>query len=234
MNFISQPSTSQVIHPRSTTMRSRAWPLALGGLSTLLILGAGPLPLNAQAQVFSSQRSATTTQPNTRTTPTAQTPNQTTAQQSVLDTKLRRDETLYLDKREAHDYDLVIKNVSNLNGRQLPVGTLIRGRFEPSEGGLVYVANAIEVDNQIFSISARSDLFTERKDPRQTSTGAILGDAAIGAVGGYVLGEVLGRPDIWEVAGGAAAGVLVGRTTAPSVVVVKPDDVIALYTDRTI
>ncbi len=128
----------------------------------------------------------------------------------------------------------MVKSVSNLNGRQLPVGTLIRGQFEPSNDGLVYVANAIEIDNQIFSISARSDVFSERKDPRQTSTGAILSDAAIGAVGGYVLGEVFGRPDLWEVAGGAAAGVLVGRTTAPSVVVINSEDAIALYTNRAI
>lgn len=217
--------------------RSLARSVALSGLSTLLMIGTGPLSTGASAQVFSSQRSTpsspqSTTQPNARTT-TAQTPTQT-AQQSVLDTKLRQDQTLYLDKRESHEYDLVINNVSNLNGRQLPVGTLIRGRFEPSEGGLVYVANAIEIDNQIFSISARSDLFSERKDPRQTSTGAVLTDAAIGAVGGYVLGEVFGRPDLWEVAGGAAAGVLVGRTTAPSIVVVKPEDAIALYTNRSI
>lgn len=238
MNSLLQRLTSQPLHPRSTyprstNVRSKASPFALGGLFAVLILGVSPLSMSANAQVFSSQRSTTTAQPNAPATTTAQTPNQA-AQQSVLDTRLRRDETLYLDKREAHDHDLVIQDVSSLNGRQLPIGTLIRGRFEPSDGGLVYVANAIEIDNQIFSIDARSDLLTERKDPRQTSTGATLGDAAIGAVGGYVLGEVFGRPDIWEVAGGAAAGVLVGRTTAPSVVVVRPDDVIALYANRTI
>ncbi|MEM8504762.1 MAG: hypothetical protein AAF716_16590 [Cyanobacteria bacterium P01_D01_bin.1] len=209
---------------------SLARSLTLSGLSALLMIGAGPLSMVASAQVFSSQRST----PQTTTTQApARVPTQT-AQSSVLDTKLRQNQTLYLDKRESHEYDLVIKSVSNLNGRQLPVGTLIRGRFEPSNDGLVYVANAIEIDNQIFSISARSDLFSERKDPRQTSTGAVLTDAAIGAVGGYVLGEVLGRPDLWEVAGGAAAGVLVGRTTAPSVVVINPEDAIALYTNRAI
>ncbi len=217
-------------------------PLFFSGLSALLLLGVGPLSTDAKAQVFSSQRSTPTTSTSTsnpasvpaRPSTTAQNTPTQSAQSSVLDTQLRRNETLYLDKRESHDYDLVIKNVSNLNGRQLPVGTLIRGRFEPSDGGLVYVANAIELNNQIFSIDARSDLFSERKDPRQTSTGAVLTDAAIGAVGGYVLGEVFGRPDLWEVAGGAAAGVLVGRTTAPSVVVIKPEDAIALYTNRVI
>ena len=224
-------SLSQFLPPRSL---APGWmhSLAVGGLGALLMLGAGPLSMDAKAQVFSSQRSTpTSTQPAQTTT--TQAPAQTT-QQSVLDTKLRQNQTLYLDKRESHEYDLVVKSVSNLNGRQLPVGTLIRGRFEPSNDGLVYVANAIEIDNQIFSISARSDVFSERKDPRQTSTGAILSDAAIGAVGGYVLGEVFGRPDLWEVAGGAAAGVLVGRTTAPSVVVINPEDVIALYTNRAI
>lgn len=220
-----------------TTQSIQLWArsLAFGGLSALLLLGADPLTMSASAQVFSSQRSNTTAQQSStpQSRPTQNAPTRTT-QQSVLETKLKQNQTLYLDKREAHDYDLVIQNTSNLNGRQLPAGTLIRGRFEPSEDGLVYVANAIEIDNQIYSISARSDLLAERKDPRQTSTGAILSDAAIGAAGGYILGEVFGRPDIWEVAGGAAAGVLVGRTTAPSVVVIKPEDAIMLYTDRAI
>ena len=56
-------------------------------------------------------------------------------------------------------------------------------------------------------------------------------DAAIGAVGGYVIGEVLGDPDVWEVVGGAAAGVVVGNTTAPFVVVVKPEQLITLYSN---
>ena len=71
----------------------------------------------------------------------------------------------------------------------------------------------------------------DNKDPRQTSAGAIATDAAIGAAGGYVLGEVFGDAGFWEIAGGAAAGVLVGNTTAPLVVVVRPDQEIALYSN---
>jgi len=66
---------------------------------------------------------------------------------------------------------------------------------------------------------------------RETSTGAVLTDAAIGAAGGYVLGEVLGNADVWEIVGGAAAGVVVGNTTAPLTVVIRPEDEIMLYSN---
>ncbi|MGB3786434.1 MAG: hypothetical protein WA949_00385, partial [Phormidesmis sp.] len=95
-------------------------PLLFSGLSALLLLGVGPLSTDAKAQVFSSQRSTPTTSTSTsnpasvpaRPSTTAQNTPTQSAQSSVLDTQLRRNETLYLDKRESHDYDLVIKNVS--------------------------------------------------------------------------------------------------------------------------
>lgn len=147
----------------------------------------------------------------------------------VLRTTLEREETLYLNKDKTYDYDLVLRAASAIGNQRLPVGTVVRGRFEPAEGGLVYVANSVEIADRILPVRAASELLRDRKDPRQTSTGAILTDAAIGAAGGYLLGEVFGRPDLWEVAGGAAAGVLVGNTTAPAVVIVKPEDAIMLF-----
>jgi hypothetical protein len=191
--------------------------LTLGGLSVLLA-GFGllsPLASEANAQVFSSQRAQNT-------------PTELSGQNVTLQTTLELDETLYLDRKGTYSYDLVLSTDTAIGNQRLPVGTVVRGQFEPAEGGLVYVADSVEIADRIYQISATSELLRDRKDPRQTSTGAILTDAAIGAVGGYVLGEVFGRPDIWEVAGGAAAGVLVGNTTAPSVVVVKPEDTIVL------
>ena len=92
----------------------------------------------------------------------------------------------------------------------------------------MYKATSVEVGDRIYQVNASSELLRDRKDPRQKTTGAVVSDAAIGAAGGYVLGEVLGRANVWEVVGGAAAGVLVGNTTAPSVVVIKPEDQIVL------
>lgn len=209
--------------------------LMLGGLSALFVIaGAGPLVKEANAQVFSSQRTQTTT---TETGPngtaqgvfTPRTPAELSQSGAVLETTLEQDETLYLNKKSTYDFDLVLRSASSIGSQRLPVGTIVRGRFEPAEGGLVYRASSVEVADRIFRVDAYSELLRDRKDPRQTSTGAILTDAAIGAAGGYVLGEVLGDAGVVEVLGGAAAGVLVGNTTAPFVVVISPEDPITLY-----
>ncbi len=186
--------------------------LVLGGFVALSVVGMGAVSMPAIAQ---------------STPETAQTAPQSTS--GVLRTTLEREETLYLNKNKTYDYDLVLRAASAIGNQRLPVGTIIRGQFEPAEGGLVYVANSVEIADRIYPIRAASELLRDRKDPRQTSTGAVLTDAAIGAAGGYILSEVLGKPNLWKVAGGAAAGVLVGNTTAPFVVIVKPEDPIMLF-----
>ncbi|MEL6814337.1 MAG: hypothetical protein AAFP03_05925 [Cyanobacteria bacterium J06598_3] len=211
--------------------------LMLGGLSALLVVtGAGPLVKGANAQVFSSQRSQTSTVENgtvpsdaAQGVPTPRTPAELSQNGAVLQTTLEQDETLYLNNKSTYDYDLVLRSASSIGSQRLPVGTIVRGQFEPFEGGLVYRASSVEVADRIYQVDASSELLHARKDPRQISTGAILTDAAIGAAGGYVLGEVLGDAGVVEVIGGAAAGVLVGNTTAPFVVVVNPEDAITLY-----
>ncbi|MEO1791794.1 MAG: hypothetical protein AAFR25_06180 [Cyanobacteria bacterium J06629_19] len=200
--------------------------LVFVGLSALMLTGFGPLSIGANAQVFSSQRS-----PQNQQSQNQQSQNRQVAQSSVLQAAFDRDETLYLDRDGTYEYDLVLRRESNFAGRRLPVGTIIRGQFQPAEGGLVYVANSVELSDRIVQINAVSELMRDNKDPRQTSAGAIATDAAIGAAGGYVLGEVFGDAGFWEIAGGAAAGVLVGNTTAPLVVVVRPDQEIALYSN---
>jgi hypothetical protein len=212
--------------------------LVFSGLTALLIASFGPLSAAAEAQVFSSQRRQpqpaqgsaqnTPAQNTPQNTPQNTSPNNnrgTVAMQTVLDA----DETLYLNRKDTYDYDLILRSTTDINGQRFPIGSIVRGQFEPAEGGLVYRASSVEVGDRIYNFSAYSDLLRDRKDPRQTSTGAIVTDAAIGAAGGYVLGEVLGRADVWEVVGGAAAGVVVGNTTAPFVVVIDPEDPIMLY-----
>jgi len=203
--------------------------LLFGGLSALFVLGSSAL--GASAQVFSSQRSPQNQPVQNGQVQNDQVQNRQVAQSSVIQATFDRDETLYLDRDGTYQYDLVLRQEANFGGRRLPVGSVIRGQFEPAQGGLVYVADSIELGDRIFQLNAVSELMRDDKDPRQTSTGAIVTDAAIGAVGGYVLGEVLGDAGFWEIAGGAATGVLVGSTTAPLVVVVKPDQQIALYSN---
>lgn len=218
--------------------------LMFGGLSALLVMSAGLLEIApAGAQVFSSQRNAQRTsveqsgsQPLGESAPAQSSDSQTNSQIAQGNTALRttlkgQGETLYLNKTNTYEYDLVLRSESAIGGQRLPVGAIIRGRFEPAEGGLVYVADSVELGDRIVRVSAVSELLRDRKDPRQTSTGAVLTDAAIGAAGGYVLGEVLGDAGVIEVIGGAAAGVIVGNTTAPFVVVIRPEDQIVLYSN---
>ncbi|MEM7793385.1 MAG: hypothetical protein AAF579_02905 [Cyanobacteria bacterium P01_C01_bin.118] len=147
----------------------------------------------------------------------------------TLTTAIRSDETLYLNKDEVHEYNLLLENRVSVGDRFLPAGSIIRGQFEPVDGGLRYVADSAEVGDRIFEINAVSETLTDRKDPRQTDTDDIIEDAAIGAAGGLIVGEVLGDADFLEILGGAAAGVVVGNVTAPTVVVIEPDDSILLY-----
>ena len=154
--------------------------LVLSGFAAFSLVGIGAVYTPAIAQSTPSTERATPQPTN-----------------GVLRTALEREETLYLNKDKTYDYDLVLRAASVIGNQRLPVGTIIRGRFEPAEGGLIYTANSVEIADRILPIRASSELLRDRKDPRQTSTGAILTDAAIGAAGGYILGEVLGKPDLW-------------------------------------
>lgn len=183
--------------------------------STLISLGAIISPALAQE---------TTTVEQTEPVIVAQT-------EQTLTTTVSSDETLYLNKDEVHEYNLVLEDRSSIGDRFLPEGSIIRGQFEPVDGGLRYVATSAEVGDRIFDIDATSETLADRKDPRQTDVDDIIEDAAIGAAGGLIVGEILGDIDFLEILGGAAAGVVVGNVTAPSVVVIEPDQSILLYQD---
>jgi len=139
------------------------------------------------------------------------------------------DETLYFDPETYYELPLVVESTATVNGRQLPAGTVIQGRLEPVSGGLQYLATGIEAGGLRQPLSATSDLLPDVKDPRETSSGAIAGDAAIGAAGGAVIGAVIGNGvSIWEILGGAAAGVAVGNVTAQRVVILARGEPIVL------
>lgn len=142
-------------------------------------------------------------------------------------------ETLYLAPDTAFPLTLELTEATLVDGIRLPAGAVIRGQFEPVEGGLVYEATGAEVDNRIIEFSAYSALLPDIKDPRETSTGSILGDTAIGAVGGAAVSGILrgGRIGVGEVLGGAAAGAIIGNVSAQRVVVVDPGQTLELQLD---
>lgn len=137
-------------------------------------------------------------------------------------------ETLYLNTDATVEQTLQVGTATNLNGRSVPAGSIVRGRFEPAEGGVRYVATAVEVGNQVYAVNATSELLRDIKDPRETNTGAILTDAGIGAAGGAAVGGILGRVSVGSVLGGAAAGAIIGNTTAQRVVVIEPNQALTL------
>ncbi|MGB3135364.1 MAG: hypothetical protein WBG38_00150 [Nodosilinea sp.] len=140
-------------------------------------------------------------------------------------------ETLYLNNDATVEKTLRVGAAANLNGRSIPVGSVVRGRFEPAPGGVLYVATAVEVGNQVYPVNAVSELLRDIKDPRETSTGAILTDAGIGAAGGAAVDGILrGRVSIGSILGGAAAGAVIGNTTAQRVVVIEPNQSLTLTT----
>ena len=92
------------------------------------------------------------------------------------------------------------------------------------------MAESIIVNNQLFPLAAQSDIIHDVKDPRYTTTGKIIQDAAIGAAAGAILGLVTGDNAIAteEVLGAGVAGAVIGNVTAPQVVVLDPNQVIEL------
>lgn len=138
-------------------------------------------------------------------------------------------ETLYLNNNRSYSYNLVASNRGIIDRIVIPKGATIVGKYVPAKGGLRYVAEAVTYDRYSYRISASSTVLEDVKDPRDISAGAIVEDAAIGAAGGTILGEIFGDAGAGEILGGAAAGVLVGNVTADRVVVIDPNTPIVLY-----
>lgn len=147
---------------------------------------------------------------------------------SITATSAQR-ETLYLNNDRTYSYNLIAKRRGVIDKIVIPAGATIVGKYVPAKGGLRYIAEAVIYGKYSYRISASSEVLEDVKDPRDISAEAILEDAAIGAAGGTILGEVFGDADVEEILGGAAAGVIVGNVTADRVVVIEPKAPIVLY-----
>lgn len=147
---------------------------------------------------------------------------------SITATSAQR-ETLYLNNDRTYSYNLIAKQRGVIDKIVIPAGATIVGKYVPAKGGLRYIAEAVTYGKYSYRISASSGVLEDVKDPRDISAGAILEDAAIGAAGGTIIGEVFGNANVEEILGGAAAGVAVGNITADRVVVIEPKASIILY-----
>ncbi|MGF1480490.1 MAG: hypothetical protein ACFB4I_13520 [Cyanophyceae cyanobacterium] len=153
------------------------------------------------------------------------------AQERSISATSSQSETLYLNNDRTYAYNLVAAERGAIDGIAIPAGATIVGKYVPAQGGLRYLAEAVTYDSYSYRISASSPVLEDVKDPRDISLGAIAEDAAIGAAGGTIIGEVFGDADVGEILGGAAAGAAVGNITADRVVVIAPNAPIVLYDD---
>ncbi|WP_218081607.1 hypothetical protein [Anthocerotibacter panamensis] len=140
---------------------------------------------------------------------------------------------VFLDPGDSRSASLFISNdiYDSNNQIGIPRGSEVRGRFVPTRGGLKFMADAVVVRGQYYSIQASSDLLPDEKDPREYSAGAIAGDAAIGAGAGALLGLLTGGVSLGGLLGGAAASTIIGNVTAPRVVVLRPDQPLNIRLD---
>ena len=118
-----------------------------------------------------------------------------------LKAKSAQQEKLYLNNDRTYSYNLIAQEQGTIGNLTIPKGATIVGKYVPAEGGLRYVAEAVTYDNYSYTINASSGVIKDQKDPRDTSVGSIAEDAAIGAAGGTVLGEVFGDAGAGEILG---------------------------------
>jgi hypothetical protein len=129
-----------------------------------------------------------------------------------------------------HPLNLVVsENIYDSSGNVLlPAGSKIYGQLFPAPGGAEFIANSIVIHGYSYRIQAVSGILHDEKDPRETASGAIAGDATIGAAAGAFLGAMTGGVSTLGVLGGATTGVIVGNTTAPRVVILRPGETISV------
>lgn len=146
---------------------------------------------------------------------------------------LEGEEPQYFSPDSTHPVTLrVAQDIYNGSGQLvIPAGSEVRGSLRPAQGGARFFGTALIANGRLYSVQMSSDLIHDEKDPRQYSAESIAEDAAIGAVGGTVLGLLTGGVSALGVIGGAGAGVAVGNITAPQVVVLRPNQAINLTLD---
>jgi len=109
----------------------------------------------------------------------------------------------------------------------IPANSKIEGELRPSGDGTQFVAQELVLDNSNrYSIDASSDLITRRETISKRSDPRWFEGIAIGAVAASVLGEVLGKIQLWQVLGGAGVGalgsLLIRNNNQVEVIVVDP------------
>lgn len=161
------------------------------------------------------------------TTPTFDIRVSTVAAGTVIPVVTTAPDRLLIAPNETRPLSLIVRDpIRNAQGDiVIPFGSRIDGRFEPAAGGTRFVGESVIIDNQVFSMLAQSDVIHDVKDPRHTSTGQVVQDAAIGAAAGAILGLVTGDSVIAteELLAAGVAGAAIGNVTAPRVSIIDPN-----------
>jgi hypothetical protein len=105
-----------------------------------------------------------------------------------------------------------------------PAGSPVIGRFETSETGSQFIAQAVQVQGQNVVLSAQSEQLAGERQIRQNG---LLRNSAIGAVAGTLLGAVTGVGLIPAVIAGAATSAATTYVTSPeAAAVIQPNQVV--------
>ncbi len=150
----------------------------------------------------------------------------------VITATAQTPQAIYVDPGQTVPFDMVLNSpLQDPQGNVVvPAGSILQGQFQPAQGGTQFVTQSLQLNGQSYPLFAQSNVIPLGKDPRQTSGGAIVQDAVVGAAAGAILGGLLGNRVISteKVLGGAAAGAVIGNVTAPETAVIQPNSSLAL------
>ena len=150
----------------------------------------------------------------------------------VITATAQTPQAIYVSPGQTLPFDMVLNSpLQDPQGNVVvPAGSILQGQFQPTQGGTQFVAQSLQLNGRSYPLFAQSNVIPLRKDPRQTSGGAIVQDAVVGAAAGAILGGLLGNRVISteKVLGGAAAGAVIGNVTASEAAVIQPNSALAL------
>jgi len=213
-------------------MISRSWQsgtaLSLSFAITASLAGPIGLSRSASAQVFPPSWRNGTSHP----TPGYPAPNYQSRSilptGTIIPTRYEK-EKIVVTPTETSKLTLTVdSDIRSASGAVIiPANSKIQGELRPSGNGTQFVAQELVLDNSNrYSIDASSDLITRRETISKRSDPRWFEGIAIGAVAASVLGEVLGKIQLWQVLGGAGVGalgsLLIRNNNQVEVIVVDP------------
>ena len=210
-------------------MISQRWQSSTASTLAFAVMVSLAVPIGASAQMFppSWRNGSTPPAPNYPNSPNYQFRSILPAG-TVIPTRYEK-EKIVVTPAETSKITLTVDgDMRSANGSLLiPADSKIEGELRPNGTGSQFVAKELVLANgNRYAIDASSDVITRRETISKRSDPHWFEGVAIGAVAASVLGEVLGKIQLWQVLGGAGAGalgsLLIRNSKQVEVIVVDP------------